>query len=596
MGTVVFAQTNNMQVHSGGQIIFSRNVLEMDSITFSATVNATPETEMAKYETSVEVGVIEASVGSDYTTRVIRLKEGFYADNSVTLTIVSAGTYFDKSTDGKTLTVKAVPGSSGANDEVQVKFSKGGVEKTLKIAVGIFKASNINANETFVLYGYDVVNSGYINRSDVKFAAPIIDLNQANSVGLIVQSTATQSTYESATSNSVSEVYKSMTVGTSVGVEVGLFSAKASTEFSVSNGSKKTNFFAKGRGVHQSKEEWLRNADPAFLKHYFTETFKYDIANLSAKQLIAKYGTHLIKRIYWGGTAEFNFSYSGTEITTEQNMKVSVEASYAVVSASASTEQQKKASHLNENSKFYAKTVGGNNAAFTNMESFAAGYEAWVASVASQPDICAFGEDKFNDSFIGLWELVKQVDEAKAQAVQAEFEVQLIARGNMLAGMVYRHLVETEPYIYDIKTYTDMVNIPVSYTYLGEISGVELKSAMLKKVEANNHEAIAEIRMRKEGDGTTLPSGWKEITIPAKIILGIPLFPNHYLMYRMVNENDTEALDDIVVLGDSLTDPALPEGYSWATFSDGTKGMITNTDKGSCFAYKKKAFTWVVVP
>lgn len=278
-------------------------------------------------------------------------------------------------------------------------------------------------------------------------------------------------------------------------------------------------------------------------------------------------------------------------------MKVSVEASYAVVSASASTEQQKKASHLNENSKFYAKTVGGNNAAFTNMESFVAGYEAWVASVASKPDICAFGEGKFNDSFIGLWELVAQLDEAKAQAVQAEFEAQLIARGNMLAGMVYRHLVETEPYIYDIKTYLNQVEIPVSYTYLGEIAGSDQKPAMLKKVEANNHEAIAEIRMRKEGDGTTLPAEWKEIKISARIILGIPLFPDHYLMYRTVNENDTEAIDDILLLGDfEKADPAVPEGYSWATFSDGTKGRISNIDKGSCFAYKKKSFTWVVAP
>ena len=439
VGTVVFAQTNNMQVHSGGQIIFSRNVLEMDSITFSATVNATPETEMAKYETSVEVYMIEASMGSDYTAEVLRLKAGSRIDNSITVKIVAAGAHFSKSEDGSTLTVRAVPIGNSASDKVIVEFSKGSMSTRLDIAVKIYKSSELKPNQTFLLYGYDVINSSYINRDEVRLSAPIIELDEANPSALIIQAEASKSTWDKSVSSSVSEVYKSLSGGASVGASVGLFSAKVSTEFSVSNGSKKTNFFAKARGVHQSKEEWLRNADPAFLKDFFTEAFKSDIITLSAEQIIAKYGTHLIKRCYWGGTAEFNYSYSGTELTSANSVSVAVEASYGAVSGSANMSREQERRELNDNSKFYAKTVGGANTSIMGIDDFGVKYEAWVESIKAQPDICAIGN--FNDCFIPIWELVGQISADKATAVKAEFEKQLAECGSKLASFVYDYVV-----------------------------------------------------------------------------------------------------------------------------------------------------------
>ncbi len=437
-GSFVFGQTKNILLHRGGQVIYSRSILEIDSVTFAAT-NATPESEMVKYETSVDVCVIEASAGSDYTAQVIRLKADCSADNSVSTKIVSAGTYFNKSADGTTLTLKAVPGSSSASDKIIVEFSKDNIVKLLNVNVKIYKSSELNSNQTFLLYGYDVINSSYINRNEVKLSAPIIDLSEANSAALIIQTDATRSTWDKATSNSVSEVYKTLSGGASAGVDAGLFSAKVSTEFSVSSGNKKTNFFAKARGIHQSKEEWLRNSDPAFLKDYFTNTFKTDIANLSAIQLIAKYGTHFIKRCYWGGTAEFNYSYYGTELTSANSVSVAVEASYGAVSGSANMGREEERSELNENSKFYAKTVGGANTSIMGIDDFGAKYENWVNSIQSQPDICAISN--FNDSFIPLWELVAQINPEKAAAVEAEFLTQLAERGSLLASFVYDYVV-----------------------------------------------------------------------------------------------------------------------------------------------------------
>ncbi len=442
--TAVNAQStyDTMYVMKNGASIFSSPVAEIDSIIFfepTETSVATPEREMAKYETNVDVGVITASVGSDYTAQVLRLKAGNAADNSITTKIVSAGMYFEKSADGKTLTLKAIPGSSSAYDKVIVEFSKGNSIKLLNIEVNIYKSSELNSNQTFLLYGYNVINSSYINRDEVKLSAPIIDLNKANPAALIIQTSATKSTWDKSISNRVSEVYKSMSGGASAGVNVGLFSAKVSTEFSVSSGSKKTNYFAKARGVHQTKEEWLRNTDPAFLKDFFTNTFKSDIVNMSAQQLIAKYGTHFINRCYWGGTAEFNYSYHGTELTSASSVSVAVEASYGAVSGSTNIGREQERKELNENSKFYAKTVGGANTSIMGIDDFGAKYENWVSTIQSQPDICAIGN--FNDCFIPLWDLVMQIDSAKAVAVQSEFEFQMATRGSELAGFVYNYVV-----------------------------------------------------------------------------------------------------------------------------------------------------------
>lgn len=475
-----FGQSNNMRIHYAGQVIYSRRIAEVDSITFGALIEATPLTEMAKYETKVDVYVIEASVGNDYTAEVLQLKANNWADSSIDIKFVSAGTYFDKSTDGSMLTLKAVPGGSSANDKVKIEFSKGNTKTQLEVSIKIYKSSELNPNQTFLLYGYDVINSGYINRTDVKLNAPILDLNEANPAALIIQTETSQSNWNKSVSSSVSEVYKSLSGGASVGGSVGLFSAKVSTEFSVSNGSKKTNFFAKARGVHQSKEEWLRNTDPAFLKDFFTDAFKSDIITLSAEMLIAKYGTHLINRCFWGGTAEFNYSYSGTELTSENSVSVAVEASYGVVSGSSNVTNEQQRKELNDNSKFYAKTIGGANTSITGIDDFKEKYETWVESIKSQPDICAVGN--FVDCFIPLWDLVAQINPEKAIAVKNEFEKQLAEQGSKLASFVYDYVVPEQTQLQEVisneKTITDngTFSNPYDVIYFSEF-GIDIEEA-----------------------------------------------------------------------------------------------------------------------
>ena len=579
---------------------------------------ATPQSEKTLYETAVDVVVLNTSIGSNYRARVIKLKPDQVADTSVTITIADAGIYFD-SPNGKTLTLKSIPASAEANDEIIIEFSKDGVKVTHSIEVTIYKSSELSESQTFLLYGYDVINSAYINRDDVKLSTPIISLSKANLVGLIIQKNVNKSTFEKETANSISELYNKLSVGVSAQGSYGLFSAKASTEFSVVNEGKKTNYFSKGRSIQQTKDEWLRNSDPAFLKGFFSNAFINDINSRTAEQLITKYGTHLIKRVYWGGTAEFTYSYSGTELKTENDINVAVQASYSVIKGGVNVANEDKAKKLNNDSKFYAKTVGGKNTYIMNSaDDFTANYQGWVDSVASQPDICAIGN--FCDCLLPFCELVEQLDPTKAKAVEDEFNNQLAKRGSELKDMVYVEpaYVETKPYIYNLSVGE---SIPAGYVFVKTgptgIGGSNLDAnnqvkkgskvvriGYLRKVEANNHLAIAEIKVVDERTNTAhnLPAGYNYNEGWRAVYSDLNLGNSgvfRYIIYRLVNKNDKYAIDFIGAYDNINRNDGHDLGgktdWDWVTWHNSTGWADLNKDVGGNYVYltvHKSPFTW----
>jgi hypothetical protein len=107
-----------------------------------------------------------------------------------------------------------------------------------------------------------------------------------------------------------------------------------------------------------------------------TDTFRTEIDSRSAAQLINDYGTHLMTRVYWGGEAEFNYSYTGTNLATTADIKAALNASYGGGSGSASVDLKEKVDELNTNSTFTSSSRGGDNSAFSSKEAFDAGYAA----------------------------------------------------------------------------------------------------------------------------------------------------------------------------------------------------------------------------
>ncbi|MDR0707263.1 MAG: hypothetical protein LBF60_05225 [Treponema sp.] len=315
--------------------------------------------EKAKYSTAVTFYFDESDAGTDVTGQFIQLLPGKTVGREVAVSVfATSGEGYFALQDGKLTFTGLMPleGDSGkeidnsdkddekiierdviANGEViTLRFQKGEESATLEV-LGIIKRKGVEKSEgiavtsgnTFVLYGYDVISSAYINRSDVKITRPILDVNKVNASDMVVQSAATSSVWESASGESVKELLESLNISASAEYKGMMFGGKVEAEFSTSSNSKQTMRFAKGRGFHITRDEFLKNTSPSTLKNLLEDGFKTDVATKSAAYILDTYGTHLIARCYWGGEAEFNYSYTGTQLTTDQDIKAALSATYA---------------------------------------------------------------------------------------------------------------------------------------------------------------------------------------------------------------------------------------------------------------------------
>jgi hypothetical protein len=138
-----------------------------------------------------------------------------------------------------------------------------------------------------------------------------------------------------------------------------------------------------------------------------------------------------------------------------------------------------------------------------------------VQSVENKPDIC--GIPNYDNDLLPLWDLVAEINPAKALEIEREFQNIVTARGTKLAGYMY---------------------VPASsQTYIAAID--------IQKIASSN---------------TTVPGG---INMSYKLS-AINLSSYAYLLYRPVNENDTRAIDFIgsYQAANSGSD-YIDDGYEW---------------------------------
>jgi hypothetical protein len=388
-----------------------------------------------------------------------------------------------------------------------------------------------------------------------------------------------------------------------VGYKSVVFGGKVESEFSTSSNSKTTTRYAKGRGFHITREERLKNTAPSTLKTLLDDIFKSDINTQNAAYILDSYGTHLISRCYWGGEAEFNYSYTGTELTTEQDIKVALNATYGGFTGNASAEDKQKATELNKNSSFTSSSRGGSNTSFTMVEEFTSGYDAWVQSVKANPDLC--GIQSFDNSLIPIWTIAAEVNPSKAAQILQEFNARVNTRGIALAGFVPAYTYVAALNVVE----QNGENVPSGYTNLvrtdmydpngggvldanAGAGGAWIRIAYKKEAGNSNHNAIAELRVANTGKSNRPPNdpGWTTINFDLnKGASGSWL----WLQYRKVNANDTAAIDFIgCYTGSNPGSGEIISGYSWA---NGSGRIDLNTGAGGAWLYltvHKSPFKW----
>jgi hypothetical protein len=595
--------------------------------------------ERAKYSTAATFSFDEGDAGTDVTGQFIQLKPGKTANREVAVSISGAdgSGYFDVQ-DGKIIFTGLMPlekdfvkekDASGESDDKEI-FDRGGISNAEVITLSFRKGEEsatldvlgvirrkgtpdpervvIAEGDTFVLYGYDVIKSGSINRGDVKLTTPILDMAKVNAANMVTDSVYKYSNWTSVAEDSVLEMLEKINASLSVGYEGPIFGGKVESEFSSSTGSKQTRHYAKGRGLQITLQEHLKYSQPSVLKNFLDETFKMYIQEKDAKDILDTYGTHLIVQCYWGGAAEFNYSYTGTELATAEDIRVALNASYGGFSGAASGGYSEQVNELNKNSSFSCSTHGGANTSYMTAEQFMAGYKDWVTSVEADPDLCAILN--FEKDLVPIWKIVREVNPHKGSEIEAEFAERVQTRGIALKDFVYvppEETVHSYTYVTEIDVREQKGGeIPYGYNQIvrnsmydpnygdildanQEAEGAWIRIPYKTEIGNNNHNAIAELNVVNTGKSATPPStpGWTTIPFDLNEDAG-----GYYiwLQYRRVNSSDTAAIDFIGSYSNEYAGSGqiLP-GYFWVNRVD------LNAGAGGNYIYltvHKSPFTW----
>ncbi|MDR0516867.1 MAG: hypothetical protein LBH25_07470, partial [Fibromonadaceae bacterium] len=281
--------------------------------------------------------------------------------------------------------------------------------------------------EHYLGYGYDVISSGYINRGDVKVAHSVLDQNKMCKDGVIVTAPYSEQDFKIFTGSSIREFYQERNAGINLsfggGVTSVFFSGKFSTEFSSSNATSEniTTYYSRVRSYRYTQDDYIKDATAQNLSEYLTESFVRDLENKTASEILDQYGTHIFIRYFKGGSLEANYTYSGSSLANNTQVKAAVEASYAGISGGVSGSNTSGKNELEQRASFKYYTYGGKALGATSMEQLKGEYGEWTESIASNSDICGIGD--FNQSFIAIWDLAKAAGEtAKATQLESEFK------------------------------------------------------------------------------------------------------------------------------------------------------------------------------
>ncbi|MDR2445505.1 MAG: hypothetical protein LBD44_06190 [Spirochaetaceae bacterium] len=585
--------------------------------------------EKAKYNTAVALSLEESDTGTNVTDQFIRLLPGKIADRTVAVSVKDTGKkgYFILQ-DGNILFTGVMPPtvpeenaeketeSSGDGEEtaeeesevagndgspnmevITLRFRKGEESVTLEVLAiinrkGEEEQERIAATErnTFLLYGYDVINSAYINWDDVKQTRPILDRRKVEAANMIVDSTRATTLWEFKVGNTIKELFDKLNASISVDYDKGtLFSGRAETEFNADSGAR----YVKGRSLVIVRREYLRNTLPSGLKLLLDDSFVTEITTKSAADILDAYGTHLIADCQWGGQAEFNYSYTGMQLTTDAQIEAALKA--ATIDANASASAKADATELRDRSSRVTSSLRGGNTISYTVSQFPARYSDWVNNISSNPglqEIC--GTPSFTNALIPIWTIANELNTTKAKQIETEFYRRVNERKAALESLsaVSGPSYATEyAYITALGAYATASRIPsmdgmnsiirtnIYHSNAGTLLDTNLnrgrggnKTFVFYNLEhnANKHEAIAEVRI----------VGWLvqryAISADYQWWIRVPWILNGQthgqffaLEYRKVNENDTMAIDFIGSINSNETSEYIPKdnelqpGYFW---------------------------------
>lgn len=268
-------------------------------------------------------------------------------------------------------------------------------------------------DRTKVGYGYNVLNTSYIEPSGTEERYPILDLP----VNAVKTDSDIRTEILVAIGSSLSELSTDFNEVIGVKGKYELFSASVDVNYKKNTQTNKSYAYTKLMGLYRKVKHVLTNGDE--YQRHFTSQFKQDLEGnnaLGAIEFFKRYGTHLITEISYGGRFEIDFTTEMTEKDTVENIKIDIKAAYDdLISANSTTEYTEKTKSIIKRSTLNFKCIGGDGTVITSLDGLNGKYDTWVKSLnnAGNQEICDIPNRKnLGNSLVPVWKFCSSTQRA----------------------------------------------------------------------------------------------------------------------------------------------------------------------------------------
>lgn len=265
--------------------------------------------------------------------------------------------------------------------------------------------------EAYIGYGYDVINSSYVNSREVKMNYPIFDMNKLKNQRLLkINERDSQDEYISGNSLDSYQAEFEAKLKTKLKVSKA-FSASLAAKYKATTSSTASALFYEYRHSTVCYSLVLQ-CDFEEYKNMLTDSFKRDLMNLDLPTLFSRYGTHLITSTIMGGRFDLNYTMLSNEnIDTSKlstDLDTTLKAWCVDTSVNASVDIEEKAKQNKCDISTYSKVYGGDYVAMQNEKAILSNYQKWLSTVEDKPALIGIRDI---NSLVPVWELLGDSDD-----------------------------------------------------------------------------------------------------------------------------------------------------------------------------------------
>lgn len=274
---------------------------------------------------------------------------------------------------------------------------------------------DILTKEAYIGYGYNVIDSSYVNANEVKWQYPIFDTEKLKQQRLLINKE--RYTSDEYTSGNSMKSYQEH------------FMAKLESKLKVSKA-----FSASLKGKYESTSESTASAlfyeyrhsttyyrlylqcDFQEYKNMLTDSFKRDLMSLDIPSLFKYYGTHLITSAAMGGRFDINYTMLSDKVIDTASLSTGIETTLKAWSVNAdidaSADISAKATANNCTIHTEANTIGGGSVAMNNEKAILANYQKWLSTIEESPALIGICDI---NSLYPIWDLLGDSNEEQAR-------------------------------------------------------------------------------------------------------------------------------------------------------------------------------------